>query len=308
MQSLVTVALGGNAVLKRGQEGTFSQQVDNLRGAVRGIISLLKDGHRVVITHGNGPQVGNILIQNELAKDCVPPMPLGACGAQSQGLIGFMCQHALSLELTRQGMDMPVVTVVTRVLIGGDDPALKRPTKPIGPFYTEEQAQEMENSLGYTMREDAGRGWRRVVPSPEPQAIMEMPAVASLVEKGAVVIAAGGGGIPVDSSGSVVDAVIDKDLTGALLARQLGASHFVILTDVPAVALGFGTPQQEYIRHLRVEEAERLLQEGRFPEGSMGPKVMAAVRFARNGGTSVIADLDSPAKAVRGEAGTRVTD
>ncbi len=307
MQSLVAVALGGNAVLKRGQRGTFPEQVSNLHGAVRGIIALLEEGYRVVITHGNGPQVGNILIQNEEAKKLVPPMPLSACGAMSQGLIGFMCQHALSLELIRRGMDIPVTTVVTRVLIDEQDPSMNKPSKPIGPFYGEARAREIEKKLGYVMYEDAGRGWRRMVPSPQPKAIMELSAIKSLVEGGAVIIAAGGGGIPVDSSGNPVDAVIDKDLTGSLMARQLGADHLVILTDVPAVALNFGTPQQEFIRRMTVEEAEEYLQAGHFPGGSMRPKIRAAMAFAREGGRAVVADLDSPAAAVRGEVGTLIT-
>lgn len=307
MKDLVLIALGGNAVLQPGQVGTFEEQVSTLRRAARGMAALLGDGYRLALTHGNGPQVGNILIQNEAARDQVPAMPLSACGAQSQGLIGFMFQLVLSDEIARCGLTVPVSTIVTRVAVDPSDPAFSRPTKPVGPFFSQQVARALEREQGYTMIEDAGRGWRRVVPSPEPREILEMGAIRTLVNSGAVVIAAGGGGIPVSMEGEPVDAVIDKDLTGALLASELGAHYLVILTDVPAVAINFGTPEQEYLGHITASEAARYLAEGHFPAGSMRPKVDAAIRFARSGGTTIISSLDNLVDAVKGRTGTRIT-
>lgn len=283
-----------------------------MAATARSLADLLEDGHQLVLTHGNGPQVGNILIQNEEAHFAVPPQPLDVCGAESQGMIGYMLQQALGSELARRGAARPIVTMVTQVVVDRNDPAFRHPTKPVGPFYTAERARTLARERGYPMREDAGRGWRRVVPSPQPREIVEMPAIRSLVESGALVIACGGGGIPVwrdPETGALegVEAVIDKDLAAAVLGLGLGCDTLLILTDVPQVALRYGRPEQIAVPYLTVAEARRHLTAGEFPAGSMGPKVEAAVRFVEGGGRqAVIASLTEAKPALAGQAGTWV--
>ncbi len=303
---LILIALGGNAILRPGQRGTFEQQVETLQAVSVAVAGLLAAGHRLVLTHGNGPQVGNILIQNELARDRVPAMPLAACGAQSQGLIGFMCQLALRAEFGRRGLQVPVVSVVTTVTVDADDPAFGQPTKPVGPYFERAEAERLERQEGYSMVEDSGRGWRRVVASPDPVSIVESAAIRTLVESGTLVIAAGGGGIPVDLEGQPVAAVIDKDLTAQLLARQLGAGQLIILTDVAAAALDFGTASQRDLGTIGAGQAREHLQQGQFAAGSMGPKVEAGIQFAASGGEAVITSLELLLEAVEGRAGTRI--
>jgi len=233
MRTTIVVALGGNAILKPGEKGTAEQQMNNVRSTCRNIVQLLKRGYRVVITHGNGPQVGNILIQNLSARDIVPAMPLDVCGAESQGLIGYMIQQAMHNEIAREGMRASVVTVLTQVVVDPADPAFANPTKPIGPFYSEEEAKRFMAERGEVWKEDAGRGWRKVVPSPLPVQIFERRAIESLLDRGEVVIAAGGGGIPVIKEGEAlrgVEAVIDKDLASAKLGTDIGADVLLILT------------------------------------------------------------------------------
>jgi carbamate kinase len=275
------------------------------------IARLVKDGMKVVLSHGNGPIVGNILIRNEAVRDQIPPMPLDVCGADSEGGIGYMMQQALQNELHRLGLDPPVVTLVTQVIVDERDPAFRRPTKPIGPFYTQERARTLASEKGWTVVEDSGRGWRRVVPSPKPLEIVEIAAVRKLVEEGAIVIAAGGGGIPVsrqwDGSLHGVEAVIDKDLASSLLGRLLGVESLVIVTGVDRVALNFNKPDQRDLSSARASELERWLGEGHFPPGSMAPKIQAAIEFVRGGGCSVV--ITSPEKiggAMEGRAGTKV--
>ncbi|HEY2924380.1 MAG TPA: carbamate kinase [Candidatus Eisenbacteria bacterium] len=305
------ITLGGNAILPARGTGTFEEQLSITRVTMEPIARLVKEGMKVVLSHGNGPIVGNILIRNEAVRDQIPPMPLDVCGADSQGGIGYMMQQTLQNELHRIGIERPVVTVVTQVIVDERDPAFRRPTKPIGPFYTHERARTLANERGWTVVEDAGRGYRRVVPSPKPLEIVEIEAIRKLVREDTIVIAVGGGGIPVsrqwDGTLHGVEAVIDKDLASSLLARLLGSEALVMVTSVDRVAVNFGKPDQQDLPAATASELERLLAEGHFPPGSMGPKVQAAIEFVRGGGGSVL--IASPGKirdALEGRAGTRV--
>jgi carbamate kinase len=305
----VVVALGGNAILQPGQLGTFEEQLFNIDAAMRRIAALVADGWRVVLTHGNGPQVGNLLIQNALAAKTVAPMPMDVCGAESQGQIGYLAAQALGNHLRKRRLDVPVVTLVTQVAVDGKDPAFERPTKPVGPFYAEAEARRLMLEEGLAMREDAGRGWRRVVPSPEPVEIVELAAVRELLARGCLVVCSGGGGVPVvRRRGALagVDAVIDKDLAAALLARELAADALLILTDVPRAYAGYGTPEQRPLGRVAVAEMRALAAAGHFKAGSMGPKVEACLRFAASGGEAVIASLTAVEEALAGTAGTHV--
>ena len=307
----VLITLGGNAILPARGTGTFEEQCSITRLSMQPIAELVRDGIEVVLSHGNGPIVGNILIRNEAARDQIPPMPLDVCGADSLGGIGYMMQQSLQNELHRLSLDRAVLTCVTQIIVDERDPAFRRPTKPIGPFYPEARARLLAKEKGWTIVEDAGRGYRRVVPSPRPLEVVEIAAIRGLVDDGAVVIAAGGGGIPVsrqwDGTLHGVEAVIDKDLASSLLARLLGCDTLVIITGVDRVAVHFGKPDQRDLDVTTVEELEQFQKEGHFPAGNMGPKVQAAIEFIRGGGDEVI--ITSPEKtrdALRGETGTRV--
>ena len=307
----VVVALGGNAILQSHQRGTAAEQQANVAATAAQIGQLIEAGWEVIVTHGNGPQVGNILIQNEEAAGIVPPMPLDVCGAQSQGLLGYFLQQALGNELRARGMPRQVATVVSQVMVAADDPAFARPTKPIGPFFTRDRAERLKEERGYMMAEVGPRGWRRVVASPDPRAIVERDTILDLVEAGVVVVAAGGGGVPVvagpEGGYRGVEAVIDKDLAGQRLARDVGATHFLILTDVERVMLDYGRPSQRPVDRMTVREARGHLAAGQFPPGSMGPKVEAAVRFVEAGGElCAITSLHKAVDALRGSAGTQV--
>ncbi|MCL6450189.1 MAG: carbamate kinase [Acetobacteraceae bacterium] len=307
----LVVALGGNAILEAGQRGTAEEQLANVHRTCSGIADMIAQGYEVVITHGNGPQVGNILIQNEEGSRQVPAMPLDVCGAQSQGQIGYMIQRTLANELRRLGLDREVATVVTQVVVDPADPAFSNPTKPVGPFYPAPRAQELMREKGWRMREIDHRGWRRVVPSPQPLFIQERASILRLVETGVVVVASGGGGIPVcrDGSGALVgvEAVIDKDLAGERLAQDVGAHLFLILTDVDGVYLDWGRPGQRRLDRVSPSQAREYLRQGCFPPGSMGPKVEAAVRFVEAGGErAVVAALSEALLALEGRAGTQV--
>jgi len=306
---LAVVAFGGNALVKRGQEGTQWEQIENARETARSLAPILKGGYRLVLVHGNGPQVGNILIQVEEAVTKVPPLSLDVCVAMSEGSIGYLLEMALLNELRRRRLE--VVTLVTEVVVDQNDPGFRRPTKPIGPFYPRFRAEFLMHKQGWSMVEDAGRGWRKVVPSPRPLEVVQLEAIRRAVEGGGIVIAGGGGGVPVYRNGQGelrgVEAVIDKDYTAALIASNLRADLFVILTGVDQVALNFGKPDQKGIRRMDVAEARGYQAAGQFPEGSMGPKIRAAIEFVEKTGREVLITSTSRLpEAVRGRAGTRL--
>jgi len=308
---LVVIALGGNALLQRTQKGTFGDQYSNVEKTATKIADLIEQGYRVVLTHGNGPQVGATLLRHDAAKNIVPPFPLDACGAETQGFIGYMIQQALRNELKSRGIDKYVVTVVTRVTVDKHDPAFEHPTKPVGPFYTKQEADDLAKHIpDITIKEDAGRGYRRVVPSPDPKIIAERLAIRTLVDAGFVVVSTGGGGIPIVEDGTRargVEAVIDKDLAGQRLATLIGANMFVILTDVDGAYVDYGTPKQELLTEVTTGKLLNYLNEGQFKEGSMAPKVTAAIRFVESGGEqAIIAALDKLIEALKGETGTHV--
>jgi len=306
----VVVALGGNAILQPGQVGTFEEQLFNIDSAMRRIAELVEIGWRVVLTHGNGPQVGNLLIQNALAARTVAPMPMDVCGAMSQGQIGYMLEQTLQNHLRMRRLPVPVVTILTQVAVSAKDKAFESPSKPVGPFYSEAEAKKMMLEEGHAMREDAGRGWRRVVPSPEPVEIVPIAAIVDMLRDGICVICSGGGGVPVvrARSGALsgIDAVIDKDLAAALLAREVGADALLILTDVPQAYIHYGAPEQQALATVTLAEMRAHAEAGHFKAGSMGPKVAACMRFVAAGGTAVIANLTEVVQALAGEAGTRI--
>lgn len=307
----IVIALGGNAILQAGQRGTAAEQAKNVELATRQIARLIAAGHQVIISHGNGPQVGNIVLQNEAAAEQVPAMPLDICGAQTQGLIGYLLQQSLGNELHKMGVTKPVVTVVTQVEVAADDKAFAAPTKPIGPFYSATRAAALMQE-GWQMREDTARGgWRRLVPSPQPLRVHESQVIADLAAAGVIVIAVGGGGVPVTQTAhglAGVEAVIDKDLASQCLATSIGADILLIVTDVEAVALDFGLPSQRFLSHLNLAEAREYLAVGHFQAGSMGPKVGAAINFiARGGKTAIITSLSAAVEALEGRAGSRFT-
>jgi carbamate kinase len=310
VSGLVVVALGGNALVRSKEKDSIADQYETVSAVAPRLVDLVADGYRLVVTHGNGPQVGFILRRSEMAISEVDPVPLDYAVADTQGAIGSMFQKAIGNELRRRGMARPVVTVVTHTVVSGDDPAFEHPTKPIGAFFDEGTANKYAEELGWSVVEDAGRGWRRTVASPRPQEIVELDTIAGLSESGAVVVAAGGGGIPVrrDGEGALagVEAVIDKDLASSLLALRLGADLLAIPTGVDKVAIGWGTPEQRWLDTLTVEQAEAFAAQGQFGEGSMRPKVEAVVEFVRNrpGGAGVITSPGTLGQALRRETGT----
>ena len=306
----VLIALGGNAMI--GPDGSAAPEAQRaaVERAMTAVADLIAGGADVVLTHGNGPQVGNLLVKNELAADVVPPVPLDWCGAQTQGTIGLLVLNALECALAARSVDRRVAVVVTRTLVDRDDPGFVTPTKPIGRFVPREEAQRYL-AHGQVWQDRGERGWRRVVASPEPRRIVDAPAVEALSAAGFVVVAAGGGGIPVvqEADGILhgVEAVVDKDLAAAVLGRALAADVLCIATDVKQAVLGFGTPQERPLGRVSPEEMREFASQGHFASGSMGPKVEAAVRFVEAGGTrAVITSLDAIARAVTGEAGTVV--
>jgi carbamate kinase len=307
----VVVALGGNAILRRGERGAFEEQYQNVCDTVQPIADLVQNGYGVVVTHGNGPQVGATLLRHEAAKNIVSPLPLDVCGSETQGFIGYMIQQALRNELKKRGLDKYVITIVTRVIVDAQDEAFKNPTKPVGPFYTKEEADKIRSQRpDMVVKEDAGRGYRRVVPSPDPKVIAERSAIRALVDNGFVVVACGGGGIPIVEEGTQargVEAVIDKDLAGQRLATLIAASVFVILTDVDGAYLNYGTPKQKLIKQTTTQQLEEYIKEGHFKEGSMSPKITAAIRFVESGGSrAIIAELSKLTEAMQGKSGTQV--
>lgn len=307
MMNTLLVALGGNAILRPGQKGTYEEQLENVRVCSERLVELYQCGYRLVITHGNGPQVGNLLIQNQCAKSQIPIQPLHGCVAQTQGQIGFLLQSCLDNALRQKGITTGTTAIVTRVLVDTNDKAFLTPTKPIGPFFSEDHAKR-QLALGETWMNDSDRGWRRVVPSPQPLKILELEAIRSVLDHNGVVVAVGGGGIPIaekDNQLVGVEAVIDKDFASSLLARQLNVDTFVILTDINNVKLNFGQPDEQDLSHMTTDTAERYLMDNQFGAGSMAPKIRAAVDFVRAGGRkTIITSLDQVVSALKGRAGT----
>jgi len=304
------IAIGGNSLIHSGEKGTVGEQLANARRVAAQVVRLAREGRRIVLTHGNGPQVGAELLLSERSAGVVPGHPLDVCDASTQGEMGYLLQLGLHSELKRAGLQLPVVTVVTQCVVSLDDPAMKNPSKPVGRFYTQKEAEERRRQYGWTILMDAGRGYRRVVPSPQPLEIIELETIRHLVEFGALVIACGGGGIPVAwASGNLVgvEAVIDKDLASSLLASKLGVETFVIGTDTDYVYLDYKRPSQRALRRLDADQLERYARDGQFAPGSMGPKVESVLQFLRAGGTeAIIASVDDLCAAVAGTAGTHV--
>jgi carbamate kinase len=308
---LAVVAFGGNALLRPEDRGTQEEQIARAKQAARWLVEIVRNGYKLLVVHGNGPQVGNILIQAEEASTKIPPQSLDVCVAQTEGSMGFMLQQAIRNRLESIGLAGEVATVLTEVEVDAADPAFKRPAKPIGPFFTRYRAEALERDLGWTMREDSGRGWRHVVASPRPLRVLNLNTISRMLESAAVVIAAGGGGIPVvrgrDSQWRGVEAVIDKDYASSLLARELSADLFIILTGVAKVALDYGSPNQRLLDRLTVAEAGKQMLGGQFPPGSMGPKIDAAMQFSRATGRNVlITDVEHLRDAMQGGDGTLV--
>ena len=311
MAKVAVVAIGGNSLIKDKDHQTVPDQFAATRETCIHIADMIGQGWEVVITHGNGPQVGFILMRSELASHLLHTVPLDSCGADTQGAIGYMIQQSLGNEFQKRGIQKPVVTVVTQVVVDKDDPAFENPTKPIGPFYDETRAKRYRDEEGWHIMEDAGRGWRRVVPSPIPMRIVEQESVRALIGLGFVVIGVGGGGIPVvEEDGSLrgVEAVIDKDYASGLLATGIKADLLLISTAVEKVALNYGKPNQVDLDRMTLSEAKNYLQEGHFPPGSMGPKIKAVIKFLEEGGKeALITSPENLARALRGETGTRIT-
>jgi carbamate kinase len=313
MSKRVMIALGGNAIKQPHEKGTFEEQMSNVAIASKQIAEIARGGYEIAITHGNGPQVGNLAIQQEQAASLVPPQPLVVLGAMTQGQIGYMMQQTLHNLLAGDGKE--VATVVTQVIVSEDDPDFQDPTKPVGPFYDEATAKRLVEENRWVVKQVRPTGdktWRRVVPSPIPLSIAEAKVIHRLVESGVIVIASGGGGIPVirNSSGKLegIDAVIDKDRAGAVLAAEVDADIFLILTDVEFALLNFGKENEKPIRTMTVDEAKRYLAEGHFKAGSMGPKVEAALGFVERGGDhAIITSLDKAVDALEGKTGTHIT-
>ena len=311
-RELALIAFGGNALVREDQAGTQDQQMRNAAEVAKGVAPIVRQGYQLILVHGNGPQVGQILIQVEEAVTKVPPLSLDICVSQSEGSIGYLLECALRNELHRIGQATEVACILTLVQVDRSDPAFERPTKPIGPFYNRYRAEELQQAHGWQMVEDSNRGYRKVVPSPKPISILSMNLIRTALKEKFLVIAGGGGGIPVvrepDGTLSGVEAVIDKDYTASLLARDLMADLFIILTGVSRVSIDFGTPRQRDLDTLSCGKAERLLKEGQFPPGSMGPKIEAAVGFTRAAGKdSIITSAELLPQAMTGSAGTRIT-
>ena len=312
VRPLAVVAFGGNALLRPEDSGALADQLRRAEEAATWLLPVLNRGYELIVVHGNGPQVGNILLQVEESADRIPPQSLDVCVAQTQGSMGFLLQTAMTNVLGRAGFRKEIITLVTTVEVDAADPGFQSPSKPIGPFFGRERAKELIDNEGWTMAEDSGRGWRKLVASPKPKSILSTEIIAWLVNRGKIVIAAGGGGIPVvfDAAGEMrgVEAVIDKDYVASLLASALSADLFVVLTGVPRVFADFGKPSQRPLPSMTAAEARRLLAEGQFPKGSMGPKIDAAARFVEAGGREVlITSPESLTEALDRKSGTYVS-
>ena len=311
-KKVAVVAVGGNSLIKDKAHRTIPDQYEAVVESMRHIADMIETGWEVVVTHGNGPQVGFILRRSELSAHELHTVPLDYCGADTQGAIGYMFQQALFNEFRKREMDKKAATVVTQVLVDSDDPAFKNPSKPIGSFMEEDKALTHRDEDGWSVVEDAGRGWRRVVPSPLPKEIVQADAIKALVEAGFTVVGVGGGGIPVikDDKGDLVgvEAVIDKDFASALLAENIGADLFLISTAVERIALNFNKPDQEWVDHMTLKDAEKYLEEDHFAKGSMEPKMRAIIGFLKAGGKeALVTNPENIARALKGETGTRIT-
>ncbi len=307
----VVVALGGNAITREFEEGNIYQQFANTRKSLVSIVEMISKGDNVIITHGNGPQVGNALIRVEETRQSIPPIPLGVLVADTEGGMGYMIEQSLQNMLYRKGIKKSAITILTQVVVDRNDPSINEPTKFVGSFYNKEEVNRIQKERGWDIKKDADRGWRRVVPSPHPLEIVEKKTIKNLVEQGIIIIACGGGGIPVyiedDGTYEGIDGVIDKDKASAVLALDIGALELNILTAVDKVALDFGTESQQDINMMSVAEAKIYLDQGYFPAGSMGPKIEAAIQFLENGGEEVlITSIDKLTEARKGKTGTRI--
>jgi carbamate kinase len=310
MTKTALVAVGGNSLIRAGEKGTIAEQLANTRRTAAAIVGLIRMGYRLVVTHGNGPQVGAQLLRSERASAVAYSQTLDVCGAASQGEIGYLLAQSLRNELAAEKIDVPVVSLVTQTLVSPGDPAMQKPSKPIGPFYSRADAEAKHRELGWHIVEDAARGYRRVVPSPEPIEIIELDAIRSLMERGALVVSTGGGGVPVISVGGAlrgVEAVIDKDRASALLATELGVNRFMISTDTDYVYLNYRKAGQSPLKRVSAAEMKRHLDDGHFPPGNMGPKVESVLRFLESGGSeAVITSFENLCDAVKGTAGTHI--
>ena len=306
----MVLAVGGNSLIRAGEKGTAHEEIANARRIAAQIIGLIRDGYRIVLTHGNGPQVGEELLSQERTTNQAPTYPLDICDAATQGEIGYLLQQALDNEVKLAGLRVPVVAVVTQCVISLGDPSMSHPTKPIGPFYSRSEAEERKRLFGWELIEDAARGYRRVVPSPEPVEIIELDVIRDAMERGVFVIACGGGGIPVawvNHKLQGVEAVIDKDLTSALLASKLGAELFVIATDTDSVYLDYKKSTQRPLERVSTAELASYARAGHFPPGNMGPKIESVLQFMRGGGAeAIITSCDTLCAAVTGKAGTHI--
>lgn len=311
MSEKIVMALGGNAILQAKQKATYENQLANVRQTTEIIAKIVQKGYQIIITHGNGPQVGNILRQNEVAQDVVPPFPLDVCNAESQGFISYMIDQSLKNSLKKLGLAKNVVSLLTQTEISKDDPTFQSPTKPIGKFYTEDEAKQLAREKGWIVKEDAGRGWRRVVASPEPKTILGSDTIKLLADHGAIVITAGGGGVPVAKNEQGlyegVEAVIEKDSSACKLALETKADTFMILTDVANVYLNYGKEDEQALGAISVEKAKEFVAAGHFSPGSMEPKMRAAIKFAEHGGRAIICSLHEADLALEGKAGTLIT-
>jgi len=310
-QKIALIAFGGNALLPENERGLQEEQMRNAQHAARLMVHMVRKGYELIIVHGNGPQVGNLLIQMEEAITKIPPFSLDVCDAMTEGSMGFMLEKAVINELRTHSIDKEVATLVTQVVVDKDDPAFANPTKPVGPFYTKYRAQALAKEKKWTMVEDAGRGYRKVVPSPKPIDVVSKWVIRDLVCAGRIVVAAGGGGIPVIINGrglfKGVEAVIDKDYVASLIAREVKVDLFIILTAIERVYLDFGTPQQRPVESMTIEQAQEYLAQGQFPRGSMGPKIEAAIEFIQAGGKEVLITSASHLKAaLLNRSGTRL--
>ncbi|MFA6119668.1 MAG: carbamate kinase [Parachlamydiales bacterium] len=312
MKEKVLIALGGNALLQAKEKGTAEDQLIHVEETARHFLDIIKAGYLISVTHGNGPQVGAILLQNELSSKTIPSMPLDICGAESQGFIGYMIQRLTYNEITKQSDDIKVATILTQVLVDKNDDAFKHPSKPVGPYYSKEESEKLKKEKNWTMIEQLGKGYRRCVPSPEPKEIVEAYCIKQLFDHKVIVISCGGGGIPVirkaDGTLEGVEAVIDKDKTASVLAHSIGADILMILTDVEKAYINFHKPDQKALDKITVKEARKYLEQGQFGTGSMGPKVEAACRFVEAGGKrSIITSLEKAIEALNGKTGTIIT-